>query len=101
MRITDPLPDPTAAIFVTGTEEDRRRVRGEWHKARHLRQVLARHASDGYRPVVTTLAFTGLRISEVLEGCAGATSTSSRASCTSADSCRLTAATVPHGGSNS
>jgi integrase len=29
-------------------------------------ELLARHASDGYRPVVTTLAFTGLRISEVL-----------------------------------
>jgi integrase len=28
--------------------------------------ALARHASDGYRAVVTTLAFTGLRISEVL-----------------------------------
>jgi integrase len=29
-------------------------------------ELLARHASDGYRSVVTTLAFTGLRISEVL-----------------------------------
>jgi integrase len=29
-------------------------------------ELLARHASDGYRPAVTTLAFTGLRISEVL-----------------------------------
>ena len=48
------LLDPTDAAFVTGTEEDRKKARDEWHKARFVRQMMSSNLPEIRR---SSLAF--------------------------------------------
>lgn len=49
----DALLDPTAAVFVTGTEEDRKQARDDWHRQRFVRQVMSSNLPEIPRSSLT------------------------------------------------